>query len=157
MPTSVSSRRARAVVSVAVFALLTACGDDTGTSGSSAPNVGLMRLIIDNQVLSIDRNGKETGTVVIRSGAPASVTAIFLKENGDVDPAVTPGKYQLNLTVISTVANWNFQRSNTNPFAGTLTVNSGIQSLTLRVSLREVEGNRDHFGPWEAHLTVQPQ
>jgi hypothetical protein len=118
--------------------VLTACESDTIGGTGDEPDVAAMRITIGGQQITIDDDGVSGGPISIDAGTATSVSAVFLKPNGSTEPLVTAASYQLNVTGAT------FQRSTTNPFAGTITLGS---SGSVSFSLYNIETQETVFGP----------
>ena len=138
---------------IAGFALASCEADLLGTGGGD-PDVASMRVTVASQQITINESGQVTGAPgVLHAGVAASVTAVFLDAGGQGATGVTPGTYQLNVSVPGG-ASIVFQRSTTNPFAGSLTGSVNGTNAQLRFSLYNIETQRDVFGPADVAFVV---
>lgn len=123
-------------------------------TGSGQPQVTTLRLTVGNQLVTLDINGVATGApIVLRPGVSANVAAVWLKSNGEPETRVTRAVYQLNVTNVGG-APVTFERSTTDPFAGTIVCNAPATG-TLRVSLYNVEEQHDLWGPFQVSFVAQ--
>lgn len=154
MTEHVRDRRRSVVLSViaAGFVVVACEADLVGTGGE--PNVASMRVTVSSQQITVDQSGNVTGGPgVLHTGTVASVSAVFLDANGQSAQGVTPATYQLNVSVPGGQS-ITFQRSTTNPFAGTLIGSVDGTSTQLRFSLYNVETQQDVWGPFDVAFVV---
>jgi hypothetical protein len=131
-----------------------ACVSDTTDPGDREPAVAIMRLTVGNTQINVDQSGQVTGgQIVLRPGVASNVTAEFLSITGETLPGVTPAVYQVN-AVASGSEPITFQRSNSNPFAGTITCNVPSVTAHMRFSLYNVEKQHDLWGPFDVAFVV---
>jgi hypothetical protein len=144
----------RRVVALALAALLVASCADSTSVGDDSPNVASIRITVASRLITINSLGNVTGgPAILRTNTTANVTATFHQADGVIDPRVTAASFQLNIEMI-TNAGVTFQRSSTNPFAGTLTTLGAADNVRMRVSLFDVEHQVTEFGPFEMTAIV---
>jgi hypothetical protein len=125
-------------VALTLAGVTAACGDD---EEEPEPDVQTIRLVISGtpQPINISRED-ETPPIVITPGEH-TVTAAFLRANGDPEPLVTDEEFELRLSFTPTgVATF---EAGAVPFTGTLTgVAAG--TTTMKVELYHLlEGHAD--------------
>jgi hypothetical protein len=145
----------RRVAALALLAVVVSCGDSTSV-GDDSPNVASIRITIASRLLTVNSLGNVTGgPAILRAFSTSNVTATFHQADGVLDPRVTAASFQLNLEIIGP-APLTFQRSTTNPFAGTLTATGVAENVRMRVSLFDVEHQVTEFGPFEISAVIAP-
>lgn len=143
--TRVHSRRTLSVAALAAVATLAAC-DEAALSPDGEPRVESMRVVIGGQTVTISPAGVTGGPIQLSVGAN-SISASFLGDDGLPDPNVSAAEFQLNVEVLGG-APISFQRSGSNPFAGTLAATGPVQGAQLRFSLFHIEEQHPDFGPF---------
>jgi hypothetical protein len=146
------SNRHRTAALVAAAILLTVSACDETLSPDGEPAVESMRLVIGSQTVTVSPSGVTGGPIDLGTGAN-TVTAFFLGANGLPDPNVSAAAFQLNVQVLGG-APITFQRSATNPFAGTLTATAAVQGAQIRFSLFHIEEQHEDFGPFTVTANV---
>lgn len=126
---------------------LAACSDSTDP-GDPEPEVAEMVVTIDGTAYTAGASG--FGAQIASVGGDAvAVSAAFLNDEGDPDPAVTGADFQLSVAGNADggplPAGVTFTR--TGAFTGTLTVPEG-ETATIFLGLFHVEEEHDDFGPF---------
>lgn len=142
-----------ALVTLAAATLLVAACSDSTDPDDQENEVVTMRLTVGTQVVNVSDNGTVTGGPLVLAVGANTITAAFLKANGQPDEHVVPAEYQLNV-VIDGGAPITFTRSTTNPFSGTLTASATVTGATLQFSLYHLEEDHDDFGPFPVTVNV---
>ena len=132
------------------LAALAACDDVLAPGGE--PQSVSMRLAVGSQSVVVSAAGVTGGPIALSVGAN-SITATFLTAAGQPDPNVSAAEFQLNVEVLGG-APITFQRSATNPFAGTLTASAAVQGAQLQFTLFHVEAQHADLGPFVVTTNV---
>lgn len=143
----------RFALASAFVAILTTASCDSETIGGTdgEPNVTSMRISTGTQTVTINANGTVTGGPLnLPANSSTAITATFLTSDNVPDPNVTQVSFQLNVSSSGAVT---FQRSNVNPFAGTLNT-SGSGSSSVSFSLYNLEEQRNIFGPFSVSVVA---
>jgi hypothetical protein len=143
-----ATRFAPLVLAITVAGLTSACGDDDILE----PDVQTIRLVISGVTapIDIDAGATVSPTILITPGAH-TVTATFLRANGDIEPLVTGTEFELRLENLNP-AIATFTR--TGAFTGTLT-GLAVGSDEATIELFHLEELHPDFGPKGVTITVQ--
>ena len=126
------------------------CKDDSSSIAADnlipagEPNVYAMSLMIGGSQLYVSKRGVVDGIVVIRPGA-SDVSAEFFREDGSLDPIVTRDAFRLDISVNNSDTTVRFVRSDTDPFAGTLTASGVTLFTSVHVTLFHVTKNHNDW------------
>lgn len=145
------SLRRLAAFALPVLLVASACDESTSPEHDE-PEVESMRLVIGSQTVTVTPAGVTGGPIVLAVGAN-TITATFLNAEGEPDDHVSAAEFQLNVEVLGG-APITFQRSTTNPFAGTLTASATVQGAQLRFALFHIEEQHEDFGPFTVPVNV---
>lgn len=146
-------RPAVAVLLATSLLTLSACKDDA-VSPDDEPEVASMRLVIGGQTITISDAGVVSpATPLVLPLGGTTITAAFLKANGEPNDNVTTADFQLNVTIGSGIP-VTFTRSTTNAFAGTLNVTGIASGVQLRFALFHIEEQHEDFGPFPVTFTL---
>jgi hypothetical protein len=144
------SRGVRFGALILALAAAGACEDDPTQIGEEEPEVVAIRLVLGSDTVTLNENGTQSPATFTLPVGTTSVSAQFLRADGQPDPIVTAAEYQLNINPIAG-SGVTFTRSN--PFTGTLSTTSTGQK-TAGVSLFHIEELHDDFGPRTLNFTV---
>jgi hypothetical protein len=126
------------------------CGGATDTSGES--HVTEMRLQVGGQLVTVTGTGAVIGeTIVLRTGIPVAVTAVFTDAFEVPNPMVANGDFRLDVEVPnSPIAT--YTASGTSALSGTLVATTTSTGTTLRFSLYHLSKRHIEWGPFEVTI-----
>jgi hypothetical protein len=137
-------------------AFATGCDDDDDpVEPPDEPEVATIRMTIGAQTVTVDTdNGTVTGGPILVpvGGAGSTITAEFLRADGQPDPVVTEADFVFRVFPADESV---LTYTETSAFEGTLT---GLQAgpTTMDVDLFHIPADHAEFGPFPIPVTVTP-